>query len=75
MSADASRLALSLAVEQLQAAHAAAKARLQADIDRDTARGWITDTLVPEVMVDRNGRYILLDSLTAIVAAQTVLAR
>jgi hypothetical protein len=72
--AEASRLALSLAVEQLEQAMTTARENLQREIDSRPLNWWVTGVApTPEQMKDNQGRYVLLDALTTLVSAQTAL--
>lgn len=55
---------LARVVEQLEQAYTAARDGCQAEIDR----GHFIPGTTPELMRDPNGRYILLDALTALTA-------
>jgi hypothetical protein len=57
-------------VERLEVAYEAAHRRLTERAEQDPFA-----VMAPEEMQDGNGRYLLLDALTALVAARTVLAQ
>ncbi len=64
------RDALRTTVDRLEAAYAKAREQLAAELATGAWR-----LCEPEEMRDANGRYILLDALTAIVQARTTLAQ
>jgi hypothetical protein len=65
------RARLAEQVERLEAAYETARRRLIEQVAHDP----FVSHMAPEEMQDSNGRYLLLDVLTALVSARTVLAR
>lgn len=66
--------ALAATVAKLQEAVDVATADIERQLESVGAATWVTRPTSPYQMKDTTGRYLLLDALTALAAAQSVLA-